>query len=177
MNPEENASENEQTVENQTSEATQTTNQPANDSLGDGGKKALDSERKRANDAEKALRAALARIKELEDADKSELEKLNSKLSLAEKAASEADAARAASERNLLAVQAAVKAGLSPDVATRLQGETLDDLVKDAKELAKQVAPTGPRKPAPVEEAGKTTGAAKDKKQLFADAISASFGS
>lgn len=166
---------NENVAEQETETATVEDNNPAD--LGDAGKRALDAERKRANDAEKRLKDALARIQSFEDSQKSESEKLSAALERAKQGASEAEARTAKAERALLAVKAAVKAELPVDAAARLQGETFEELLADAKALRAQFAPAGPRKPAPVKEAGEPKGEVKDKKQLLADAINASFGS
>jgi hypothetical protein len=64
-----------------TSEPTQTDpnpaaqGDPADEPLGDGGKKALDAERQRAKDLEKALNAATAKLTEIERANETALEK------------------------------------------------------------------------------------------------------
>ncbi|WP_433658047.1 hypothetical protein ACQPW1_39735 [Nocardia sp. CA-128927] len=58
--------------------------------LGDGGKKALDAERQARKDAEKAQRAAEAKVKAFEDAQKTEAEKQADRLAAAEKDAADA---------------------------------------------------------------------------------------
>jgi uncharacterized protein (DUF885 family) len=69
---------NENVAEQETETATVEDKKPAD--LGDAGKRALDAERKRANDAEKQLKDALARIQSFEDSQKSESEKLSAAL-------------------------------------------------------------------------------------------------
>src|SRR5690606_18429359 len=69
---------------------------PDETQLGDAGKKALDEERKARRDAEarlKELEPLAKKAKELEDAQKSESEKLNEKLTLAEGKARESETA------------------------------------------------------------------------------------
>ena len=69
------------------------TNPPTDDNgLGDAGKAALDAERKARRQADKDLKAALAKIQAFEDANKSETEKLTERLTQAEQQAAEAQA-------------------------------------------------------------------------------------
>jgi hypothetical protein len=114
--------------------------QPAADGgeLGDAGKQALAAERTARREAEKQRKELEARLKELEplaakaqqleDAKKSEAEKLNEKLTAAEKRAIEA-------ETKALRLEVATAKGLTPAQAKRLVGATKDELEADADDL------------------------------------------
>lgn len=101
--------------------------------LGDAGKRALDRERLARKEAEaraKANEDAAAELAKLQEADKSEIEKLN------DKANREAEARKRA-EAELVRLRVAVRHGLNEDEARRLIGETEEELDADAEELAK----------------------------------------
>lgn len=123
--------------------------------LGDGGKKALGAERQARKQAEKELAAAQARISEFEDAGRSELEKAQRRIEAAEAAAQTYQEQLASKERQILISEIAAEAGLPPAFQGRIQGETREELLADAQELSKFLAPSGPRRPAPVPEAGR----------------------
>lgn len=105
------------------------------DKLGDGGKKALDAERKARRDAEKKASDLEARLKELEDKDKSEGERLAARLAQAEK--DKADA-----ESRALRLEVAAAKGLTPTQARRLVGTTIEELEADADELLSSFKPS-----------------------------------
>lgn len=96
--------------------------------LGEGGKKALQEERKRARDLNKSL-AALRESYEALKGERDEARKA------AEAAAAERDALKLTNER--FAVAAA--AGLPPVWADRLKGTTREELEADAKALAEML--------------------------------------
>lgn len=98
------------------------------DQLGDPGKKALDAMKAERNAALKAQKAAEARLKELEDRDKSAAEKDAERLATAEKKAAEAEA-------RLLRMEVASEKGLNAAQAKRLVGTTREELEADADEL------------------------------------------
>lgn len=119
----------------------------ADQGLGDAGKKAIAEEREARREAERQRKEYEARIKELEplaakakqleDAKKSESEKLTEKLTAAEKRAIEA-------EQRLLRAEVAAAKGLTTAQAKRLVGATKDELEADADELlASFGTPTG----------------------------------
>ena len=89
---------------------------------------------------EKENRRLLAEAQERAEAELSELDKAKA---AADKAHTEALDLR----RRLVAVEH----GLPAELATRLQGDTEDDLVEDAKRLAELVAPEPPKRPTPAE--------------------------
>lgn len=111
--------------------------------LGEKGKKALDDERRARREAEKQLKAVNDRLKELEDKDKSESEKLTGRLAELEKELADA-------RGSAMRLEVALDKGLSKAQAKRLVGESADDLIADAEELlASFKAPDEPAKPAP----------------------------
>ena len=80
------------------------------------------------NKANKEAEALRLKLKEFEDRDKSELERLTERAEAAERAA-------AATEVKALRLEVAAEQGLTPAQAKRLVGETREDLESDAKEL------------------------------------------
>lgn len=99
--------------------------------LGDAGKKALAEERRARREAEarlKELEPIAAKAKQLEDATKSEAEKLTEKLSAAETRAQ-------AAEDRAMRLEVAAKKGLTQAQAKRLVGATPAELEADADEL------------------------------------------
>lgn len=126
-----------------TSTETPATGDP--NALGDPGKKALDEERAARKAAEKAARDTAAKLKEYEDRDKSEADKL-----------AEREAGIAARELTILKHEVAAEAKIDPALAPRLQGTTRDELLADAKALAKQFPAAAPV-PAIVPGGGKPT--------------------
>lgn len=112
--------------------------EPPADQLGDGGKKALDEERR----ARRAAEAELAKYRKAEqakaDADKSEAERR----AAAEQRAQEADL-------RATRMEVAFTKGLTPAQAKRLVGSTREELEADADEVLKDfpVAPVTPPQP------------------------------
>jgi hypothetical protein len=80
------------------------------------------------------------RLKELEDRDKTEIQKATEK-------AAELEQKATAAELRALRLEVALEAGLPKALAARLQGSTVEELQKDAKEL---LAFAGNGKPPPV---------------------------
>lgn len=116
---------------------------PPDDPLGEGGKKALEAERKRANDAEKELAKYRKAEQDKLDADKSEAEK---------RAAAEERAAKA--ELAVARLEVAAEKGLTPAQARRLQGATREELAADADQIlidfpVTTATPAGPTAPKP----------------------------
>ncbi|WP_432111372.1 hypothetical protein [Streptomyces sp. YPW6] len=117
--------------------------------LGDAGKKALAEERRARREAEtrlKELEPIAAKAKQLEDAKKSEAEKLTEKLSAAETRAQ-------AAEDRAMRLEVAAKKGLTQAQAKRLVGTTPEELEADADELLASFGganenPGGAKKPA-----------------------------
>lgn len=87
----------------------------------------------------KEAREAAARIKEFEDRDKTEQQKLEDRAAAAEKAAEEATT-------KALRAEVALDKGLPKALAARLQGSTLEEMQADADALLALV-PTAPSAP------------------------------
>ena len=137
-------------------EGTEPTPETATPDLGDGGKKALDAERRARRQAEKAATDAAARIKEYEDRDKTESQKLTEQL-----AALKAEAATARAEA--LRLRVAAELGLPGDLHEFLTGDDEESVrAKAQKLMAATAAATGPRSPAPDPTQGAKQGAGKD---------------
>ena len=90
------------------------------DALGDAGKKDLDAERKRANEAEKRFKEAAARIEEFENAQRTEEEKRERELNTLRALIEEERKQREAVERNFLIKSVAMEFGLPDDLGNRL---------------------------------------------------------
>lgn len=82
----------------------------------------------------KELDKAAERLKEIEDAEKSEIDKANEKLSAAERRAEDA-------ELRALRIEIAAEKGLTPALAKRLTGSSREELEEDAEELVELLAP------------------------------------
>jgi predicted nucleic acid-binding Zn-ribbon protein len=114
---------------------------PEAEQLGDAGKKALDAMKLERNEAKKSLAAVQAKLKSIEDKDKSELQRLQEERdalkSSSDKATSQARAMQVAMDRAPEhATLAQVKA-----VAKRVRGDSEDELHTDADELFELLAP------------------------------------
>ncbi len=96
--------------------------------LGDGGKRALEAERKARREAEKQVKELAARVKASEDAEKTELEKLQGQVAQLTK---DAEAAQAKADR----FEVAAAKGLTLAQARRLVGSTKDELEADADSM------------------------------------------
>lgn len=107
---------------------------PAKDDLGDAGKRALDAERRRAREEKKRADDLAARLKEFEDKDKTESEKLTGRLTEAEQRAVRA-------EERAMRLEVAHAKGLTPGQAKRLVGTTVEELEADADEILAAFAP------------------------------------
>jgi hypothetical protein len=144
---------------------------PDDDQLGEGGKKALAAERKRASDLEKELARYRKAEQDRADADKTELQKAADRAERAEKAAAEA-AAKA------LRLEVAAEKGLNAKQAARLQGATREELEADADELLESFPSAPPAKgtPKPDPSQGSKTQAPQRARSLT-EAIAASFAS
>jgi len=107
------------------------------DTLGDAGKKALDAERKNARAAARERDALAARLKEFEDRDKTETQKLAERAEAAERRAVEL-------ETRSLRLEVATEKGLTAAQAKRLVGATREELEADADELLETFRPADP---------------------------------
>lgn len=106
--------------------------------LGEGGKKALDAERRRANTAEKEAKQLKARLDEIEASQLSEAEKVKLR-------ADEAEARASAAETEALRWRTAAKYGISDDdAALFLTGADEDTLARQAERF-KEIAGKTPK--------------------------------
>lgn len=112
-------------------------------------KKLRDEAAKYRNEA-KELRPAAERLKELEDSQKSEIEKATARAEAAEQAL-----AAATLDRDRMTV--ALAKGLDPDLAPLLSGATKEDIEKQAELLTSRLSTTA--KPAPKSLKSGATGA------------------
>ena len=110
----------------QTTDQTATSTEQAAESDGEGLKKALAAKRRQHRDAESRAKAAEARLQEIEDAQKSEAEKLQERAVRAEKEAAEA-------RTELLRERIAREEGVPPEFIDRLRGGTEGEIRDDAK--------------------------------------------
>ena len=110
--------------------------------LGAAGEAALKAERERARKAERELKAASAKLKEIEDRDKTELQKATERAAAAEKALADATA-------QTLRFQVAAEKGLPAGLAARLHGSDAKELAADADKLLALLAGAGGGKGGP----------------------------
>ena len=107
------------------------------EALGDPGKAALAAIRREKADAEKRARDLAAELQAIKDKDASASE-------LATRKATEAETRAQSAEHKLAQITAAIEAKLDLSLAPRLQGSTPEELLADAKALAKQFTPAAP---------------------------------
>jgi hypothetical protein len=113
--------------------------------LGDAGKRALDNERKARRAAEKRLAELEAKVKETEDAEKSELQRLQDKV---DELTKRAEAAEAKAHR----YEVAAEKGLTPAQARRLVGATKEELEADADAMVEELGLKKPEEEKPADE-------------------------
>ena len=126
---------------------TDTTDEAAKDSLGDAGQKALQAERREKRAAEKRANELAARLKQIEDRDKGESEKIAERLAEAERRAEQAD-------QRALRLEVASEKGLTAVQAKRLVGATREELEADADELLETFKVNNKPKPDPAQGRG-----------------------
>jgi len=141
----------------------------SDEKLGESGLAALKAERKRAADAERDKRALEARLKELEDRDKSEADKLRESLTDAQTRLADFEKREQIDQWKR---EVAETAELSTEVAAALKGSTLEELTEHA-ELLKTLAPSAQAKAGPYvpNEGKQPTGSMNTKAQTFAELI------
>jgi small-conductance mechanosensitive channel len=115
-------------METEETTTTETEVTSTDEALGDAGKRALEAERKARAAAEKRAREAEAKVKQAEDADKTEVERLQAQVAELSKIA---EAATAKADR----FEVAAEKGLSLAQARRLVGSTKEELAEDADAL------------------------------------------
>jgi len=115
--------------------------EPATGDLGEAGRKALREERAARQAAEKSAADLEARLKAIEDKDKTETQR-------AADTATKAEAARVAAEARADRLEVAMAKGLTPGQAKRLQGANRAELEADADDLLESFpAAEAPRPP------------------------------
>ena len=126
--------------------------------------------RERAKTADYAdLKAKAARFDEIEQASKSEIEKVAEKATAVER---ERDQAQSRLNR----LEVALEKGLSPSQAKRLVGDTREELEADADELLKDLGDSNkPRTPKPDPYQGRSGGGTASTADQFAAAIEPHF--
>jgi hypothetical protein len=112
------------------------------DDLGEAGKKALDAERRTAKAAARERDALAARLKEIEDKDKSETQRLVERAETAERKAADA-------ELRALRVEVGAEYDLDPYWREHLVGATREELQANAKQMLDHFPnPGAPAEPA-----------------------------
>lgn len=153
------------TTEPQPEPQEQTQGEPADAPLGEGGKKALEDERKARRAAERAAAELKKRLDDIEAASLSDLEK-------AQREASEAKEAAAKATADALRLRVAAKFGISDEDADLfLTGSDEDTLMRQAERLAARNAEAGaPRAPKPDANQGRSgSNGPKSTADSFAD--------
>jgi hypothetical protein len=156
-------------TENPTTEPTepqqQTQGDPADAPLGEGGKKALEAERKARRDAEQSAASLQAKLDAIEKANLSDLEK-------AQREATEAKEAAAKATADALRLRVAAKHGISDEDADLfLTGTDEDTLMRQAERLSTRNAEaSAPRSPRPDANQGRSgAGGPKSTADSFAE--------
>jgi len=124
----------EETPEVATPPAPETVEETEDSPLGPAGEKALEAFKARARKAESEAKELAARVKEFEERDLSEQERLA-------KTAEEARVAAERAESENLRLRIAVEKGLPIDLADRMVGKSREELEADADELAAFIKP------------------------------------
>lgn len=140
--------------------------------LGDAGKRAIAAERKRAEIAEKSLKALQDALKEREDAELTELERF--KRENDELRTNHSTAALEATRYRV-----ALEKGIPADLAARLQGSSYDEISADADTLVSLLPTPGSVKPVPrpdLSQGAKQQHAAPSRAEQFADALNTALG-
>lgn len=109
----------------------------ADDALGQAGMDALKSERNARKAAEKQLKDMQAQLQEIQDREKSDLEKATE---AAKRFQDEAEASR----QELARMKVAAEMGLPSDLVEFLTGSDVDSMMEQAKKLAKVNSPKTP---------------------------------
>lgn len=139
------------------------------ETLGEGGIKALQAEREARTNAEKQLSDLNARLKEFEDAQKTEEEKKSEAEAEQRRQFEETAAGKAEAEAKLLRYQVAADKGLDLKLVNRISGSTQEELEADADALIELLGNATTPAPKPDPSAGK--GAEQVKPRSLGDAI------
>jgi hypothetical protein len=114
--------------------------------------------------ANKEAETLRLKLKEIEDRDKSELEK-------AQERAAEAEKVAAGHESTALRLQVAFDKGLTPAQAKRLVGSSREELETDADEILRDFVAPASRPRGSVDQGHRGTAAKADPRQAFADLL------
>ena len=125
------------------------TDDEQDEELGPEGEKALAAFKQRAREAEKQAKSLAAKVREFEDRDKSDQQRL-------EERATNAEDRAAMAEAKVLRLEIALDKNLPWALAQRLQGSDKEQLEKDAEQLLELVKPNG--KPSGDVDAGRGEG-------------------
>jgi hypothetical protein len=156
-----------------TSTASTSTDTSATDNLGDAGKKALDAERTRANDAEKRAKAAEKELEKLRTAALSDNERAVAEA----KAAGKTEAATDYSKRLAKAELKAAAAAKGVDLNSQLDYLDLTRFVTDGEpdtkaieQFVEQAAGSSTTRPPSFDGGARTTAGGKSMNQIFREA-------
>lgn len=141
------------------------TEKPAEGELGDAGKRAIAAERKRAEIAEKSLKALQDELQKRETAELTELERFK-------RENDELRNTNSTTSMEATRYKVALEKGIPADLAPRLQGSNYDELAADADTLVSLIPATG--KPVPRSDPSqgvKVQQAAPSRAEQFADAL------
>lgn len=142
---------------------------PEDEKLGEGGLKALQAEREARSQAEKQIADLNARIKEFEDAQKTDEEKQSEAELERQKQFEETAAAKAKAEAQLLRYEVAASKGIDLKFVNRINGSTKEELEADADAFLELLGNASPSSPKPDPSAGR--GAEQVKPSTLQDAI------
>lgn len=134
---------------------------------------AIKAEREAAKKARQELADAQARIKEFEDAQKSEDERREEALEEARKAAEAADSRANELEVKLLRNEVASEKNLTPKLAARLRGETREEIEADADTLLEDLGTLPVATPPPGDGGARTPVEPKDLDEQIREAEAA----
>lgn len=139
------------------------------ETLGEGGKKALKAERDRANAAEAELKAAKARLTEIERANESAIER-------AEREAKEAKEEAAQAAVDVLKFRIAAQHNIAPEDADLfLTGSDADTLTRQAARLVERIPTASPTPKPDRSQGGSGTPAPLTTADAFAQAVESHF--
>ena len=148
------------------------------DALGDAGKKALDAERKRADDAEKALKASDARLQALEQEGLSDLDKARKEIETLKAANAQLESDASQKSLEITRLNVGIDEGLDKRLISRLTGTDEESFKADAATLRELIPSDANQSPFPKADPSQgpkgNTGNQTTADQ-FADAIEAAF--
>lgn len=144
-------------------------NEAKGETLGEGGIKALQAEREARSTAEKQIAELNARLKEFEDAQKSDEERKSEAEAEQQRQFEETAKAKAEAESRLLRYEVAADKGIDLKFVNRINGSTKEELEADADAFLELLGKVTPPAPKPDPSAGR--GAEQVKPSSLQDAI------